>query len=234
MSQAIEIILFALLAAYMFFRLWSVLGQRTGNESEPEKWEAPEDNKIADISSHSESDRGKVIPLRPDQDVIIPSGSEQAAAVNPAIQNGIREIAKLDPSFHIGHFAEGARLAFDMVIKAYASVDKDKLKELLSDSVLKKFSKVMDQRQVDGQILEVEIKSINVAEIESVKVVDGVASIAIKFVSEQMVATIEKNGDINDNPAKLYVPMTDVWTFSRDLSSKNPNWSLSATKSQSS
>ena len=234
MSQAVEIILFALLAAYMFFRLWSVLGQRTGNEADPESWEEVTDSNVTDINNRSTQERGKVVPLRPDQGVVMPEQQEQAPPMSLEVQNGIREIAKADSNFHIGYFTEGARRAFEMVVNAYADADKEKLKELLSDSVLKKFSKLIDQRQADEQTLEVDIKSIDVKEIESVNVENGMASIVVKFVSEQMVATHEKNGDINDNPAKLYVPTTDIWTFSRDLSSKNPNWSLSGTKSKSS
>jgi predicted lipid-binding transport protein (Tim44 family) len=88
------------------------------------------------------------VPLRPDQDIAFSEELEPEPVFSTEVQEGIREIAKHDSSFHIGHFSEGARLAFEMIIKAYAEADKEKLKELLSDSVLQKFSKLIDQRAI--------------------------------------------------------------------------------------
>lgn len=227
MNQFIEILFFAALAFYLFYRLWSVLGTRTGNEKPP----------IRDLQDVTNQEKDNVIPLpnrsTPRQ---IRSLSPDDSMIEEPFQEEeefpeIEKVKKVYPDFNLSHFLGGAEKAYMMIIEAFSKGDRQLLKQLLSADVYKKFVKAIVEREKSGTTLKTEIQDISSTEVVSADIEGKKLKISVKFVSEQMVATMNSNGQIMDNPAQLSVPMTDIWTFSHDLGHEDPNWVLIATRS---
>jgi predicted lipid-binding transport protein (Tim44 family) len=219
MSQSLEILIFAMIAGYLFFRLWSVLGQTSGDEPRILKRVTPlsdgdnvQDNVIT-LPQHAFHEAGENLL------------SEKAS-------QGLRTLRDRQPDFNLTHFLKGAQAAFRMIVTAFAKGDRQALKKLLSESVYKNFAKALDQREKDNYLQESHIDKIEITQIEDITVKGQEVVITLRFISEQMIATINEEGHIIDNPARLSIPMIDVWSFSRYLDSKDHNWSLIATRTE--
>lgn len=211
-----EILFFAALTGYMFFRLWSVLGKRTG-------FEAPPPSKTPD----KEADNVIPLPIRTSQmQLEKPSSLE----TNPSIAEGLKKIQSVDPEFRLDHFLRGAVTAFEMIVEAYAAGDKNTLKSLLSPAVFKSFIGALQDREEAGQTVETKIVDLKDPEVISIDIKGKREQITLKFVSEQIIVTKDAEGKILDNPAHLTLTMNDIWTFSRLIGSKDPNWVLVATR----
>lgn len=214
-----EILFFAALTGYMIFRIWSVLGKRTG-------FEAPPPPKTPD------KDVGNVIalPVRSSQKQQTFQETPPSSKLDPSIEEGLKKIQAVDPVFHLDHFLGGAVTAFEMIVEAYASGDKSTLKSLLNPSVYKSFIGALEDREEAGQTVETKIVDLKDPEVISIDIKGKREQITLKFVSEQIIVTKDAEGKILDNPAHLTLTMNDIWTFSRLIGSKDPNWVLVATR----
>ncbi|HJP54207.1 MAG TPA: Tim44/TimA family putative adaptor protein, partial [Rhodospirillales bacterium] len=134
---------------------------------------------------------------------------------------------KFDPD----EFLSGARIAFEVILGAYASGDTGALKPLLNPEVLANFSQAIRDREHSGETLEDTLVGILSTEIVEAYVEGRTVNITIKFVSEQINATRDENGDVIDGNPNAVIDVTDFWTFARDTKSSDPNWALVATSS---
>ncbi|MEI8295720.1 MAG: Tim44/TimA family putative adaptor protein [Alphaproteobacteria bacterium] len=219
MSQSLEILIFAVIAGYLFFRLWSVLGQTSGEEPHILKRVTP----LSDVDDLH--DNVISLPQRSSQEITESLLSEKAKL-------GLQELRDRQSDFNLNNFLNGAQSAFRMVVKAFAEGDRQLLKKLLSDGVYKNFGKVLDQREKDHYQQESRVDKVEINKIEDISVKGQEVIITLRFVSEQMLAIINAEGAIIDNPARLSIPMIDVWSFSRYLDSTDYNWSLIATRTE--
>lgn len=226
--QFIDIIFFAMIAAFVVLRLRSVLGRRndtkTGHRDPFAAAErAKEDNVIPlpDISREPAPGR-RPEPARPD-----------VAPGEPAslIEQGVQQIRKVDPSFDPKEFLVGARAAFEMILEAFAAADKATLKGLLSAEVYANFTRAIDDRQKANHTLEDTLVGIKSAEIVEAFLEGRVVHVTVKFVSEQITVTRDADGQIVDGNPNTVTEVTDFWTFARDSRSRDPNWDLVATRS---
>lgn len=214
-----EILFFAALTGYMIFRLWSVLGKHTG-------FEAPPPSKTSDKEV---ADNVIALPIRVPQRS--PSLEEPSpAAFDPSIEDGLKKIQAVDPTFRLDHFLGGAVTAFEMIVEAYASGDTNTLKSLLSPAVYKSFMGALQDRAEAGQTVETKIVDLKDPQVISIDIKGKREQITLKFVSEQIIVTKDESGKILDNPAHLTLTMNDIWTFNRLIGSKDPNWVLVATR----
>jgi predicted lipid-binding transport protein (Tim44 family) len=125
----------------------------------------------------------------------------------------------------------GAKSAYEMIVLAFAGGDRRALKDLLSSEVYEGFEAAIKEREQRGEKVETRFASIDKAEIVNAEVRDRAAQITIRFVSQMISATRDKAGTVVDgNPEKL-TDVTDVWTFARDITSRDPNWKLVGTES---
>ncbi len=147
-----------------------------------------------------------------------------------ALAKSLESIAEADPSFTPKSFVEGAKLAYEMIIDGFAQGDKANLKNLLSKDVFDGFAAAIDQRAAAGQKVESRFVGIDHAKIVGAALTGTLANITIEFVSELISATYAKSGEVVDGDPKEIRTVTDVWTFERDVSSRNPNWKLVATQ----
>jgi predicted lipid-binding transport protein (Tim44 family) len=223
MNQFVEILFFALLAGYLVFRLWSVLGRENPDDYERrnKKFLRPDEDEQVD----------NVIPLHdrhPPRDKNYVDDEFTAG-----VREGIRQLQSLEPSFQIEAFLKGARRAYQMIIEVFSKGDKKALEELLSPEVFQQFSKAIEDREKNHQEVDVQIESIDKMDIDQINVQENKAHITVRYRSRQIIITKDKQGVVIDNPAEISVPITDIWTFSRTIGAENPNWILTATKTQS-
>jgi predicted lipid-binding transport protein (Tim44 family) len=227
-------IIFLALAVFIFLRLRNVLGQRTGNERPPYDRAArnvvqgAQDNKVVPMP-------GTVIdqaPLAPSADAT-PAVDRWKGIAEPgtSLAHGLDGIAAQDSSFDPRHFLGGARSAYEMIVLAFANGDRRALKDLLSSEVYESFEAAIKEREKQEQKTETRFVSIDKAEIVGAETRDRAAQLTVRFVSQMISVTRDKAGTIVDgNPDKV-ADITDVWTFARDTTSRDPNWKLVGTGS---
>jgi predicted lipid-binding transport protein (Tim44 family) len=225
-------IIFLALAVFIFLRLRSVLGQRTGSERPPYDRAAPNvlqrDNNVVPIP-------GSVIdqpPPLPSKEVTPPSDRWKGIAEpGTALAQGLDAVVAQDSSFDPRHFISGARSAYEMIVLAFANGDRRALRDLLSSEVYESFDAAIKEREKHEQKTETRFVSIDKAEIVGAEARDRSVQITVRFVSQMISVTRDKAGTIVDgNPDKV-ADITDVWTFARDTTSRDPNWKLVGTGS---
>lgn len=222
-GNVIDILILAMIAAFLVFRLRSVLGRRTGEEPRP-----PTDP-FSRRSQDGEAE-GKVIEL-PDR----ASGGEAAAAPDVTPQDPLKaalvQIKIADQAFDEAQFVAGARSAFEMVVHAYATGDTGLLRSLLSEEVFDRFAASIQARAEAGETLETTVIGVKSADIVEARLDGRTAYVTVSFVSEQVNVTRDADGRVIDGDPNQVSQGTDIWTFSRNTRSRDPNWILVATRS---
>jgi predicted lipid-binding transport protein (Tim44 family) len=227
-------IIFLALAVFIFLRLRSVLGQRTGSERPPYDRAAPNVVQRTQDNNNVVPMPGAVIdqaPLAPSADVAPADRWKGVAEPGTPLAAGLDAIVAQDSSFDPRHFISGARSAYEMIVLAFANGDRRALKDLLSGEVYDSFESVIKDREKHEQKTETRFVSIDKAELVGAEARDKAAQLTVRFVSQMISVTRDKTGAIVDgNPDKV-ADITDVWTFARDTSSRDPNWKLVGTGS---
>lgn len=224
-------IIFLALAVFIFLRLRSVLGQRTGRERPPidpysarDVRSAPNDKVVSLPGRAPDPVRPATEPVEPEErwKGIAEPGSASAA--------GLDAMVREDDTFDIKHFVTGARAAYEMIVSAYATGDRYQLKNLLSRDVYEGFDGAIREREQRGETVETRFVSIDKAEVTGAEVRGTIGQITVRFVSQLVSVTRDRNGNVIDGSSDKVTDVTDVWTFSRDTSSRDPNWKLVATE----
>lgn len=217
-----DIILFAMIAAFLVYRLGSVLGKRTGHEQQGR-----------DPFTPAGAKEGQGAEAGNDNVVAIPSRDDEPAETEPDTPLGaaITQIKVADRSFTRKGFVDGARSAFEMVITAYALGDMKTLRSLLSEEVYNNFAEAVRTRERSSQTQETTLVGVDSAEIIDAEMDGRNALVTVKFVSQQVNAIRNEAGDVIDGDPNRVDQVTDIWTFSRDTRAPDPNWSLVATRS---
>jgi predicted lipid-binding transport protein (Tim44 family) len=233
MNQAFDPLnlLILAIAVVVILRLRSVLGKRTGNERPPvdpyatqrraEKPQGP--GNVINLPQRENASENPV--LQPPAEPVWTGYAE--AGTNLA--KGLERIAAADSQFSTRTFIEGAKVAYEMVVTAFAQGDRQSLKNLLSRDVYEGFANAIDEREKAGQILESRFVGIDKADLISADLKGKRASITLRFIAEFISATLNKMGEVIDGDPKQVRQITDVWTFERDTASRDPNWKLVAT-----
>jgi predicted lipid-binding transport protein (Tim44 family) len=238
----IDIVLFAMVAAFLFLRLRSVLGRRTGHERprpNPFAPPAPEQRPGARPGTLDDMARGEprgdvVRPLPRPESPREPSRESARAPVaatgGTPLATGLAEIKLADPSFHEDTFLGGARVAFEMIVEAFARGDLATLRPLLADDVYEKFAGAIRARQAANETLETTLSGIRILDFLEARMDGRTAVATVKVVSDQINVLRDSDGKaIDGDPAKP-VEVVDLWTFSRNTRSRDPNWTLIATR----
>lgn len=222
----LDLIFFAMVAAFLVLRLRSVLGRRTGNEPRP-----PRDP----FASRLPADNGTVVQLperpKPALDAPEPAAPASAAPRDP-IEAGLAQIQLADPSFGRDDFVSGSRRAFEMVVHAFATGDTGTLRGLLSDEVYGNFTHALQQRVKAGETLETTIIGIKSSDVVDARMDGRNAIVTIKFVSEQVNVTRDAGGKVVEGDPNQVTTVTDIWTFARNTRARDPNWALVETRSE--
>jgi len=217
--QYFDIIIFAMIAAFLVLRLRSVLGRRTGTEK-PREFRPLAKPATDNVVNLPEGLRGREELAPP------PSGPRAASP-----ESGLAQIRAADPKFDPDGFAQGARAAFEIIVKAFESGDTATLRPLLSDDVYERFAEAIRHRLEAKETLETHLVAIKAAEIDEAEINGRTAFITVKFVSDQINVTRAADGKILDGEPDHVAEKTDFWTFARNTRSQDPNWLLVATRS---
>lgn len=227
----IDIILFAMIAAFLILRLRNVLGRRDGHEGNYRDPFRPDE--AGDGTGDSENDNVVQLPDRSEDEAFADEAEAITAMAggDATLAAGITDIRVGDPSFNTEDFLVGARVAFEMVLGAYATGDRETLENLLSPEVLGNFIRAIDEREDAGQVLEDTLVGIRKADIVEAYMDGDVAIVTVKFISEQVNVLRDAEGQIAAGNPNEVADVVDFWTFGRDTRSGDPNWLLVATRS---
>src|SRR5436190_2558679 len=226
-------IIFLALAVFIFLRLRSVLGQRTGRERPPY-----DPYSARDAVRGATNDKVVKLPGRPATeaaqrplDTAEPAERWKGIAEpGTAVAGGLDTVAREDKTFDAKHFVTGARAAYEMIVLAYAQGDRRALKNLLSREVYEGFEAAIRERETKGETVETKFVAIDKSDITGAELRGRMAQVTLRFVSQLISVTRDKSGNVIEGNAEKVTDVTDVWTFARDLSSRDPNWKLVATE----
>jgi predicted lipid-binding transport protein (Tim44 family) len=226
-------IIFLALAVFIFLRLRSVLGQRTGRERPPYDPYSPQD------AIRRPVDKVVPMPQRPADVTPRPAEALPEAAVDrwkdvvetgSTATAGLDAIAAADPAFDGKHFIAGARAAYEMIVTAFAGGDRRQLRNLLSREVFDGFDSAITERERRGETAESRFVSIDGSTVTAAELRNRTSQITVRFISKLISATRDRSGAVIDGNAEKVTDVTDVWTFARDVSSRDPNWKVVATE----
>ena len=237
MNVDILTVIALVIAVVFFLRLRSVLGRRTGSERPPfdpfRRSEAPR-------SAGGGDDKVVSLPRRPVEREEAKPEAETAAidekikTLAPAgsmLNEGLKAIAGADRSFDPDAFLAGARAAYEMIVTAFAEGDRKTLRNLLSREVNDGFVAAIAQREQRQDTIEFKFIGIDNAEMTEAALKGGTAQVTVRFLSKLISATRDKAGTVTDGDPVHVSDVTDIWTFARDISARDPNWKLIATES---
>ncbi len=208
------LLIFIALAAFVVFRLISVLGTRTGHEQQHDI-EGLQRAARSEASS-SEAERGE-------------AGAEADAPSEEPVSDAARALREADPLFNEKEYLAGARGAYEMIVEAFAAGDLKSIRDFLSASVFETFKRAVEQRAEKGLTTDLKFVGIENAAIEKSEVRDGAMFATTSFASNQVRATRDSNGDVVEGDPNRIDLVKDRWTFSRKINSRDPNWILIAT-----
>lgn len=227
-SSFLDIIFFAVIAVILILRLRAVLGRRTGHERPPgelptfRRRPAPDEG-----AATNGKDNGKIIPLPGARNG--GRATPQTAAPKPLDFPGGEGLRKADPSFDPDEFLHGAKIAFDMIVTGFAAGDEAKIRPLMNDPVFSRFKAAIDDRKSRQETQLASVIGIKEAKIVAAAVEGRDMLVTVRFVSEQINCTKNKEGHVIEGHPSDLIVVTDEWRFARPLKSRDPNWQLVGT-----
>lgn len=215
-SQVFEIILIAAIAVAVLFRLYTVLGRRTGNER------APDEYRVSDRQSEPAvyAPEGRDAPL-----------ARAVERPSDPVLSGVFDISLADRNFDKEKFLGGARGAYETIEGAFAAGDVRTLRPLLSESVFAAFSGAIDARRAAGKSCAFTFIGYKEVRIVAAELKNTLAQISVRFDAQFISVTHDAAGTVIEGDDKTVQHVCDVWTFERDTRARNPNWILTATSS---
>ena len=193
--QVLELLIFAALAAVVLYQLYAVLGRRVGRQPEDQ----PELTPRAAVAG--------LVAARP--------------PVDEVTLGGLAAVKARDPAFDVEHFLQGARGAYEMIVRAFIGGDRAALSPLVSPDVMKGFETAIAERETAGRTEAVEFLQPVRADVEESLVDADAARIKVRFLGEFRIRSKGPEGEAVDDRRTA-----EMWTFQRPLSSRDPNWIL--------
>lgn len=219
----LDILFFAMVAAFIAFRLRGVLGRRTGHEQR----RRPGGPVARPTTAARTNDNVVPMPERPGAPTTAAEERGGIADVtDPALKAGLTQVRLSDQSFDLDQFLQGSRAAFAMIVEAFAKGDKAGLRPLLADAVYGEFARAIEDRERRGHVHATELVAVRTAEVTSAGMRGSHARIQVRFVSEQINVTRDAQGEVVDGDPRRIAEVVDAWTFERDTRSRDPNWEL--------
>ena len=210
-----------MVAAFLIIRLRSVLGKRTGNEKKHGE------NISVGLKQINKDFQNKQLKEANNINKNLKI-SEDIRDKN--IKSKINKLIELDPHFNYKEFLKGAKIAFERIVQNYSSGDVKKIKNILSPEIFKSFSNAAELRKKKKQVLEHTLISFKTAEIKDILFNTTIVSIVVKYVTEQVNTVKNAKGETIDGNSDYVENHNDLWTFSRNIKSSNPNWTLIVTE----
>ncbi len=230
LDVTVEVVILAMIAAFLGLRLYSVLGRRA--EHEEETIQGRYETRARDVG-----DAGATAAQRAQ----VPAANDHTAAgaaaqrprelpgVLPVAERGLRDIAAADRRFDAILFLQGARGAYRMILEAFWRGDKDQLGQLCDRDVFEGFAGAIDARVAAGETLENRLVRIEDATIVDAGLNGSRASVTVRFTADIAAVTRDAAGTMIAGSLDDAIEARDLWTFSRDLGAPGPDWLLDET-----
>jgi predicted lipid-binding transport protein (Tim44 family) len=210
----LDIILFAAFAVFIGFRLYNALGRKDFS---------PDETTRNNIVKFPDLDKAVDVKFEEVKD----DTAELQQKYGADLTTKIKDLQKLDAKFNEADFLAGAKKAFEIILNAFSSGDKEALKPLLSKEIFKVFEQEIDGRQNANTIAKTTLVAILDAKIKDVLMFNKwTANITIEILSEQIRIVTDKDGKLLEGDPSSVDKISETWTFSRNLLSPNPNWEL--------
>jgi len=225
-----ELLLYALVAGGLVFWLRSLLGTRHGEERDRS------DNIVSlggdPVSNDTVNafDDGAAQNHETQVEELLNKEEGVTSIADKSTETGILDIAAADKAFDVKFFLEAVQDVFVMVVEGFGDNDKELLQDLLADDVYKAFEGAIDAREKSGETLTNEIQAINKAEIIEAELDGKKANITVRFAASEISVTRDAEGEILLGHPDRAIEMLDVWTFSRDIKSRDPRWFVIETR----
>lgn len=233
-------LLFLVLAVVIILRLRSVLGRKSGeDDARVERYKAeqrarsaasPAQDKVVTLPRRDRPDAGEDKSSAPAAAAGIEEKVRTLASGNQPLADGLMAVARADVGFDPEHFVIGARQAYEMIVTAFAEGNRKTLKGLLSREVFDGFSAALTDRESSGEQIDQSFVGINKADIVEAELKGGIAHVTVRFVSELISATRDREGIVVGGDPKHIKEVIDIWTFAREVAARDPNWKLVATQ----
>ena len=214
-NYIVEIVILAMIAAFLGMRLYSVLGERAEHEEEviPSRYDSADKQPL--------DNRPKPAPTVVD----VPRNPN----LHPSVDQGVRAIAAADRSFDILSFLEGAKGAYAMVLEAFWRGDKETLRELCDLDVFQSFAGAIDARAELGHSLDNKLIRIEDCTIRDAELDGRTARVTVLFVADIAAVTRDADGNVVAGSLDDAVESRDIWTFKRNIDAAGPDWILDET-----
>ena len=216
-SFPIDLILFGMIAAFLVLRLRSILGRRTGFERQTPPYQP-------------QAGQNAAAPVIDGQAEATPAATRELPEPGSAIGQTLGQMRTIDRSFDPAGFLDGAEKAFRMIVTAFAAGDRPTLQSLLSEDTYRAFEQAITAREAAGHVQVTTIQAVHGTAIENAELRGTVASISVRFVTDQISLTQDKES----HPVvgtDAVTEITDIWTFERNLSNSDPAWRLVSARS---
>lgn len=235
-------LIFLGLAIFVAWKLRSVLGQKTGAEKPPlDRFRAPDEPPVDRVQPTPPAGR-TTIPSSESNVIRLPGAANDLKAANPPalerwqgtaarFSSELDAILAKEPDFSLETFLGGAKSAYEYIVTAFDKGDRKALKPLLAKDVFDGFDEAIAAREKKGEKVETTFVSIDKAELERVDIKGATAQVTVRFASKLISATRDAGGSVIMGDASTVADITDIWTFSRQLGNRDPNWILVATGS---
>jgi predicted lipid-binding transport protein (Tim44 family) len=220
-SQLLGILLLAMVAGVILFRLYTILGRRTGNEREPQ-------DRLRRIDAGtSQAAAPENVRALPDRSAV----AAQQPGEQDAVTQALTEIKLADKSFDARLFIEGARDAYRLIVTAFAARDREALRPLLNDEVFAAFDAEVRAHEERNETVNYALIGFSDVRIVHAELKGRVAEVTVRFAAQFVSSTTDPKGAVIEGDAKAVRDVVDIWTFDRDTRSGDPNWTLVATTS---
>lgn len=218
MGDMTELLVLIVVAGLVLYRLKMVIGTRTGHEAPPDF-----------VRRQQEAERGQTGPVPvPD---IEPDDQEATDDMPEAGRDALSAIHQIEPGFDVHEFVGGARGAYEMILMAYEEGDRDTLKSLLAPDVFQAFEQGIASREAEGLRVEARFIGVREAKVEDVAFEEdsNIADVTVRFVGELITAVRDAENRVVEGDPNEIRRQSDLWTFSREMGSTDPNWLLTGT-----
>ena len=197
-SSTVVLIILVVLAGLVLYQLYAVLGRRVGRQR-------------------------RMKPCAPASALCRTGGRTRADRRRPVGRDALAlaAIKTRDPSFDIGRFLQGARVAYDSIVRAFAAGDRETLAKLVTPSVMTGFETAMAQRESEGRSQTTEPISPPRADLDNLEVNGDVVRARVRFLAELRIRSKGPEGEAVDDQRTA-----ELWTFERRFSNPDPNWTL--------
>ena len=213
----VEIVILAMIAAFLGLRLYSVLGRRAEHEEEPA------------LTRYDRNDAAAPPRPAPAQVAEPARPQREITGFAPAVERGLQEISAADRTFDVGAFIGGARAAYEMILEAFWRGDREELRALCMDDVYASFAAAIDAREAAGETLDNRLVRIEEVAVQAAGFDGRVARISVLFVADIAAVTRDRDGTVVAGSLDDAIESRDIWTFARDVTSGDFDWPLAET-----